>query len=176
MSEKQAQGGEFEPNVLVSLISCLRNEAILYIRLFWGVFLIQLSLSGILLIGMGLLFRFFGYFSMSFISLVGAISVLLLYRAGMVFDLHTEMLNESSGKLESDLPKELKPYGVMQTVPEEVISKRLMGRPKTLFLFSTLFLIFFWVGTLVWSGHQLYRNHSQSKGAKYQEVLPFPKR
>ena len=49
MGEKHAQGEKFEPGALVSLISCLRNEAILYTQLFWGAFLIQLSLTGIII-------------------------------------------------------------------------------------------------------------------------------
>lgn len=176
MGERQGQGETVEPGVLVSLISCLRNEAILYIRLFWNIFLIQLSLTGILLISMGLLFRFFGYFCMSFISLVGAISTVLLYRAGMVLDRRRELINDSSGKLESELPKELKPYAVIQTVSNRVMPKWFWQRPKNLFLFSTLFLILFWVGSLIWSGHELFRNHYQSGSSKYQEVLPFPQR
>ncbi len=176
MSEKHAPREKFDHGALVSLISCLRNEAILYTQLFWGAFLIQLSLTGILLISMGLLFRFFGYFSMSFIGLVGAICSLLLYCAGSVLDLHTEMFNESCNRLESDLPEELQSYAVMQTFSKKVRPKLHWYRPKKIFLFSTLFLFLFWLATLIWSGYQVYRNQYQSDGARYQEVLPFPKR
>ena len=175
MGDKHAQGEKFEPGVLVSLISCLRNESILYTQLFWGAFLIQLSLTGILLISMGLLFRSFGYFSMSFIGLVGVICSLLLYRAGSALDLHTEMLNESCHRLESALPEELQPYAVMQTFSQKVTPKHHRYRPKKIFLFSTLFLFLFWLASLIWSGYQVYWNHYQSEGPRYQEVLPFPK-
>ena len=176
MGEKYAQGDKLEQGALVSLISCLRNEAILYTQLFWGAFLIQLSLTGILLISMGLLFRFFGHFSMSFIGLVGAVCSLLLYRAGSVLDLHTEMLNESSYRLENDLPDDLQPHAVMHTFSKKMKPKLLWHRPKKIFLISTLFLFLFWSMTIIWSGFQVYRNHFQSEGARYQEVLPFPKR
>ncbi len=176
MGDKHAQGEKIELCALVSLISCLRNESILYTQLFWGAFLIQLSLTGILLISMGLLFRSFGYFSMSFIGLVGAICSLLLYRAGSVLDLHTEMFNESCHRLESELPEELRPYAVMQTFSQKVTPKHHRYRPKKIFLFSTLFLFLFWLASLIWSGYQLYWNHYQSEGTRYQEVLPFPKR
>jgi hypothetical protein len=176
MGEKHAQDAKLDQSALVSLISCLRDEAILYTQLFWGAFLIQLSLTGILLVSMGLLFRFFGYFSMSFIGLVGAACSLLLYRAGSVFGLHTEMYNKSCQKLESDLPEEFQPYAVMQTFSTEVTPKLHRYRPKKIFLFSTLFLFLFWLATLIWSGYQVYRNHYQSEGTRYQEVLPFPKR
>ena len=176
MNERQDQGGKFEHSVLVSLISCLRNEAILYIRLFWVAFLVQLSLTGVLLVSMGLLFRFFGHFSMSFISLVGVFSSLLLYRAGRVFDLHTEQFNESCIKLESGLWEEVQPYAVMQTYAEKVIPKHPWHRPKKIFFFSTVFLILFWLVSLVWSGYQVYLYQYQTKGSRYQEVLPFPKR
>ena len=176
MGEKHTQDAKLEQGALVSLISCVRNEAILYTQLFWGAFLIQLSLSGILLISIGLLFRFFGYFSMSFIGLVGAVCSLLLYRAGSVFGLHTEMLNESCLRLESDLPEELQPYAVIQTLSKKVTPKLLWYRPKKIFLISTTFLFLFWFATLIWSGYQVYLNQNQSEGARYQEVLPFPKR
>jgi len=176
MGEKYAQGDKLEQGALVSLISCLRNEAILYTQLFWGAFLIQLCLTGILLISMGLLFKFFGYFSMSFLGLVGAVCSLLLYRTGSVFGLHTEMFNESCQRLESDLPEEFQSYAVMQTFAKKVKPKLHWYRPKKIFLFSTLFLFLFWFATLIWSGYQVYRNHYQSEGTRYQEVLPFPKR
>jgi hypothetical protein len=176
MGEKHVQGDPLEQGALVSLISCLRNEAILYTQLFWGTFLIQLSLTGILLISMGLLFRFFGHFAMSFISLVGAICSLLLYLAGSVLDLHTEMFNESCHRLESNLPEELKSYAVMETFSQKVKPKLHWYRPKKIFLFSTSFLFLFWFATLIWSGYQVYRNQYQSEGSRYQEVLPFPKR
>lgn len=176
MNEKQAKDKKIEPAGLVSLISCLRNEALLYTKLFWGAFLIQWSLTGVLLISLGLLFRFFGYFSMSFIGLVGAICSLFLYHAGSVHDLHAEMFNESSSKLEGNLPYEFQPYAVMQTFAKRVKPKLHWYQPKKIFLLSTGFLFLFWLAMFIWSGYQIYRNHYQSEGSRYQEVLPFPKR
>jgi hypothetical protein len=176
MGENHTQDEKLEHGTLVSLISCLRNEAILYTQLFWGAFLMQLGLTGILLISMGLLFRFFGYFSMSMIGLVGAICSLLLYRAGSILDLHIEMFNESCNKLESDLPEGHQSYAVMQTFSNKVKPELHWYQPKKIFLFSTLFLFLFWLATLIWSGYEVYRNHYQSEGMRYQEVLPFPKR
>lgn len=176
MNEKQAKDKKIEPADLVSLITCLRNEAILYTKLFWGAFLIQWSLTGILLISLGLLFRFFGYFSMSLIGLVGAVSSLFFYRVGNVHDLYAEMFNESSSKLESNLPNELQPYAVMETFTKKVEPKLTWYQQKKIFLLSTVFLFLFWLAMFIWSGYEIYRSHYQSEETRYQEVLPFPKR
>jgi hypothetical protein len=136
----------------------------------------QLGLSGILLISLGLIFRFFGYFSVSFIGLVGAVCVLLLYRAASICDLHIEMYNESCVRLESDLPDDLQSYAVMHTFSGRIKPKLPLYSPKKIFLFTTLFLFLFWLVTLIWSGYEVFRAQYPKSSEKYQEVLPFPKR
>ena len=173
MNEKIAADTKIDVGALVSLVCCLRNESILYTRLFWGTYLMQLGLSGILLISLGLNFRFFGYFSMSFIGLVGAVSVLLLYRAGSVCNLHIEMYDESCVRLESDLPDELQTYAVMHTFSGRIKPKLPLYNPKKIFLFTTLFLFLFWLATLIWSGYEVFRTQYPRSSEKYQEVLPF---
>lgn len=176
MNKKSAGDEKSDEAVLISLVSCLRNESILYTRLFWGVFLMQLVFTGILLIGLGLLFRFFGFFSMSLIGLVGAVCVLLLYRAGSIYDLHIEMFNESCDRLESDLPDEIKDYTVMHTFSGRIKPKIKSFNPKKIFLFSTFFLFLFWLATSIWSGYEILRAQYPKSSERYQEVLPFSKK
>ena len=176
MNEKSATFEKSDNNALVSLVSCLRNESNLYTRLYWVVFLMQLGLSGILLISLGLLFRFYGYFSMSFIGLVGAVCVLQLYRAGRIYDLHIENFNESCDRLESHLPNDLQAYAVMHTYSERIKPKLQPYNPRKLFLFTTLFLLLFWLATLIGSGYEAFRAQYPRSSEKYQEVLPFTKK
>jgi hypothetical protein len=176
VDKKSAGGEKSDDAVLISLVSCLRNESLLYTRLFWGVFVIQLALTGILLISLGLLFRFFGFFSMFLIGLVGAVCVLLLYRAGSIYDLHIVMFNESCGRLESDLPEEIKAYTVMQTYSGRIEPKIKPFNSKKIFLYSTLFLFLLWLTTSIWSGYEIFRSQYPTRSERYQEVLPFPKK
>ena len=167
MNEKSDYG------VLISLVSCLRNESILYTRLFWGVFVMQLALTAILLTSLGLLFRFFGFFSMSLIGLVGAVCVLLLYRAGSIHHLHIEMFNESCDRLESNLPDEIKAYAVMHTFSGKIKPRLQPYNPKKIFLFAALFLFLFWMASSIWSGYEIFQAQYPKSNERYQEVLPF---
>lgn len=176
MNKEPAAGEKSDYGALVSLISCLRNEVILHTQLFWAAFLIQLGLTGILLLTLGRLFGFFGYFSVSFMGLFGALCVLLLYRAGSVHMLHIEMFNESCNRLESDLPNELQSQAVMHTFSERIKPKLHLYSPKKVFLFTTLFIFLFWLGSLIWSGYKIFQAQYKRDSQRYQEVLPFPKR
>ena len=176
MNERSATSEKADNMALVSLVSCVRNESILYTRLFWAVFLMQLGLTGILLISLGLLFRFYGYFSMAFIGLVGAVCVVQLYRAGRVYDLHIEKFNESCDRLESHLPDEFKAYAVMHTFSERIKPKLQPYTPRKLSLATTLFLLLFWLATLTWSGYEAFQAKFPRSSEKYQEVLPFTKK
>ena len=112
MDEKE---NNFDYAALVSLIFCVRNEANLNAQLSWKALGRQLSFTGFLIVGLGLLYKPFGDIAVILIAAAGVISTVMLFFSARMNNRHAREYNNSCEHLESCLPDDIRPHAVMNT-------------------------------------------------------------
>jgi hypothetical protein len=134
---------------LISLITCVRNDANLNTRLFWESFQRQLSFSGFLIVGLGLVLRVFEISLISClaglcIGIIGVAISWLLLTSAKGNDLHVDEYNKSCEQLERYLPDTIRNYAVMHTYKNK-IQPNLKSKIKPKMFYLSIILIIFWV-------------------------------
>jgi len=171
MDEKE---NNFDCAALVSLISCVRNEANLNAQLSWKALGRQLSFTGFLIVGLGLLYKSFGDVAVILIAAAGVISTVMLFFSARMNDRHASEYNNSCEHLESFLPDTIRPHAVMNTFNNK-IKKKIKVSVRSKMLILTVVLTILWLAPMVFSGYRIYQNRFKKIKTRYQEVLPLQK-
>lgn len=133
---------------ILSLISCLLNQTTLNTQLFWDSLQRQLSFSGLMIVGLSLVINQFRIslvtsVSGALISIIGAVTSILLLRSAEGNKLHVDKYIEAILELEKYLPSKYRKYAVVHIFYDKIYPN-LKYKIKPIMFKLSWGLIVFW--------------------------------